>query len=728
VARRAVRLEAIGRAGSVSARAGLGGVALARCRPTGRAGGHEAVGGTGVAHPVAALGHVAGAGRRAARRRALRIRRAGCIRAGAALHRVAGARRGAADRAGIPRRVLAGVGDAVARVGRARVAVVGARGAARLLGIGRAARPIARAELRHVARARPRAADLGGQREGIGGTIIAHPVTALGHVAGTGRRPALRRALRIRRAGRARAGAALPQVAGARRGAADRAGIPRRVLAGVGDAVARVGRARVAVVGARRAARLLGIGRAARPIARAELRHVARARPRAADLGGRREGIGGTIIAHPVTALGHVAGAGRRPALRRALRIRRAGRARAGAALPQVAGARRGAADRAGIPRRVLAGVGDAVARVGRARVAVVGARRAARLLGIGRAARPIARAELRHVARARPRAADLGGRREGIGGTIIAHPVTALGHVAGAGRRPALRRALRIRRAGRARAGAALPQVAGARRGAADRAGIPRRVLAGVGDAVARVGRARVAVVGARGAARLLGIGRAARPIARAELRHVARARPRAADLGGQREGIGGTIIAHPVTALGHVAGTGRRPALRRALRIRRAGRARAGAALPQVADARRGAADRAGIPRRVLAGVVRAVAGVGRARVAVVGARGAARLLGIGRAARPIARAELRHVARARPRAADLGGRREGIGGTIIAHPVTALGHVAGTGRRAALRRALRIRRAGRIRAGAALRQVTDARRRPALHRRRLEGVGGA
>src|SRR5207249_14897 len=151
-------------------------------------------------------------------------------------------------------------------------------------------------------------------------------------------------------------------------------------------------------------------------------------------------------------------------------------------------------------------------------------------------------------------------------------------------------------------RPGAVLIHVADAGGRAANRPGVARRVLAGVARAVARVGRAGVAVVGARGARRGLRIGRTRRP------------RPR--------------------TVLRRVAFAGRRPAdgTRRLDRVAPALRARPGAELVDVADARGGAADRAGVARRVLAEVARAVAGIGRARVAVVGAQRPARLLRVG------------------------------------------------------------------------------------------------
>src|SRR5204862_6054959 len=72
---------------------------------------------------------------------------------------------------------------------------------------------------------------------------------------------------------------------------------------------------------------------------------------------------------------------------------------------------------------------------------------------------------------------------------------------------------------------------------------------------------------------------------------------------------------------------------------RARLAGFARARAALSravlvQLAVARRAAADGPGVARRVLAGIARAVPGVGGADVAVIRPEGATRLLGVGRA----------------------------------------------------------------------------------------------
>src|SRR5207249_1601178 len=164
----------------------------------------------------------------------------------------------------------------------------------------------------------------GGRRlEGVGGTGRARPVTVLVHVTGTGRRPA------------------------------DRAGVPRRVLAGVVRPVALIRAARVSIVRAGRPRGILRVGRARRTRSGAVLRRIALAPRRAADGGRRLEGVVGTRAARP------------------------------GAQLVEVAVARRGATDRAGVPRCMLAEVARAVAGVAGARVAVVGAERAARFLGI---------------------------------------------------------------------------------------------------------------------------------------------------------------------------------------------------------------------------------------------------------------------------------------------------------------------------------------------------------
>src|SRR5207302_1942450 len=248
---------------------------------------------------------------------------------------------------------------------------------------------------------------------------------------------------------------------------------------------------------------------------------------------------------------------------RRRLGIGRAGRAGAGAVLLRFAFARRGATERAAVACRMLAGVARPVALVRTARVAVIRAGGAGRTLRVRRTARGGPRAHLRGVTLPCRRTAD-----------------------DEAGQEP-------IRRAARARPGARLDVVADVGRRPAHGAGVPRRVLAGVARPVAFIRAARVAVVRARGARRRLGIGRA--------------------------------------------------------------GRAGAGAVLLRVARAGRGAAEGAGVTRRMLAGVAAPVALIGAARVAVVGAGRARGALGVRRAARPGARAHLRRIALARRGAAD-------------------------------------------------------------------------
>src|SRR5213076_1495086 len=130
-------------------------------------------------------------------------------------------------------------------------------------------------------------------------------------------------------------------------------------------------------------------------------------------------------------------------------RLTRAHAARAGiAAGTGVAVLARGAV------RRCRAGAGPArTGVVARARVLVV-ARRAVEQRGVAGAGAVLAGvgrgALVGVIALARRGTADPPGRRVAVGGTSVAHAVAALGHVAGAGRRPA------------------------------DRAGIARRVLAG--------------------------------------------------------------------------------------------------------------------------------------------------------------------------------------------------------------------------------------------------------
>src|SRR5439155_15745464 len=179
--------------------------------------------------------------------------------------------------------------------------------------------------------------------------------------------------------------------------------------------------------------------------------------------------------------------------------------------------------------------------------------------------------------------------------------------------------------RAARTRAGAGLRQIALVRRRAADGARVPGGVLAGDVSAVAGMGGARVAVAGARGPARLLGVGRTIGTVALAGLGQITLPGGRATDRARGCEDVGRAVgtIAH--TPFGDVAGAGSRTALDGGglERIRRAGGARPEAGLVHVTGARRRTAHHAGIPRRVLARVVRSIALVAGARVAVVRAR---------------------------------------------------------------------------------------------------------
>src|SRR5207253_8301220 len=116
------------------------------------------------------------------------------------------------------------------------------------------------------------------------------------------------------------------------------------------------------------------------------------------------------------------------------------------------------------------------------------------------------------------------------------------------------------------------------------------------------------------------------------------------------------------------------------------------------RVAVARRRPAHCPRVACGVLAGYVRAVAGVGRARVAVVGAGGPAGLLRVRRAVGAVAGTALGRVTLAGGGAADDVRGLEVVGGTAVADAVAALGHVAGARRGAADRagRSLGIRRA--------------------------------
>src|SRR5205823_4059101 len=98
------------------------------------------------------------------------------------------------------------------------------------------------------------------------------------------------------------------------------------------------------------------------------------------------------------------------------------------------------------------------------------------------------------------------------------------------------------------------------------------------------------------------------------------------------------------------------------------------------------------------------------------------------VGGAAGTTARAELGHIADT-GRGAALGrGRLEGVGGAVVGDPVAALGDVTVPGRGPADRRALRVGGAVGAAARAELGHIADTGRGAALGRGRLEGVGGA
>ena len=305
---------------------------------------------------------------------------------------------------------------------------------------------------------------------------IVDAVADFSDVADAARRPALGRELRIRRTGVARAVAHFGDVADAARGPA-----LRRAL--------RIGRAGIAdpsqlPPGRRRRPRrgrcdvlLASAGQSspapshdsARSQAPTEARHCA------VLLRVRRAGV-----ARPVAALRHVADARRAAALRRALgRPPDRSLLDARAVLRHVADAARGAAHGAGSRRSrrpdscrrrrrtTLGDVADAAPR--RAGRSVARSTRTAVASGHG-VARP--RALLRPGRRRRPSRGTPCCSTRSVGRTGVAHAVAHFGHVADAHRAAAGRRALAVRRAGRARPGAGLLQIAGAapRRGRSSR------------------------------------------------------------------------------------------------------------------------------------------------------------------------------------------------------------------------------------------------------------------
>src|SRR5437870_5286758 len=300
-----------------------------------------------------------------------------------------------------------------------------------ITGIGGAGRTRTGAGLRRVAVAHDGPADRGLGGEGVAGTVGAAAGAVFRDVAGAVLRPA-------------HGGGGLEGVRRARRTR------PRAVLRHVTHAGRRA---------AHRTRRLERIGRARRTRPGAVLRHVARAGRRPADGARRLEGVRWARRTRPGAVLRRVACAGRRATdrARRLEAIGRADRARARAGLVHVAHPGRRPAHRPGVPRRVLAGVARPVALIERARVAVGGARRARRLLGVRRAAGARPGAVLRRVALARRGTAHRARRLEAIGRADRARARARLVHVAHPGRRPA------------------------------HRPGVPRRVLAGVARPEAR-------------------------------------------------------------------------------------------------------------------------------------------------------------------------------------------------------------------------------------------------
>src|SRR5207249_1710281 len=125
--------------------------------------------------------------------------------------------------------------------------------------------------------------------------------------------------------------------------------------------------------------------------------------------------------------------------------------------------------------------------------------------------------------------------------------------------------------------------------------------------------------------------------------------------------------------------------------------------------------------------AGIAHAVAAL--LHVAAVGRRPAGiRALAVLRTGGVRARAMLGAVARPGGGATDDAGRQEGVGGAIVAEPVTALLAVARPGGGATHVGALVVRRAGGARPGAVLGQVAGPGGGTAHDRRRGEGVGRA
>src|SRR5439155_1339920 len=352
------------------------------------------------------------------------------------------------------------------------------------------------------------------------------------------------------------------------------------------------------------------------------LRDVARTRGRPAHGRGGLEGVGGALIAHAVTALGDVTGAGCRTAHRRALLVGRAGRVEAVAELRHIAAPCRLAAQRSQVARGVVVVGRLAVADVQRAGIFVVRTGRPRRLFRIVRTGGLRPAAGFLHVALTRRLATYRTRRSENVRRTAGRRPVAGLRYVT-VPRRLAAYRALGlhcVHRAVGTRAVAALGRVAFARRRPAHRPGVARRVLTGDVGTVALVERAGLRVGGAGCPARLPGIGgtRVAGPVTRLGQVAVASHRPAQRAVGLHR--IGRTVWTVARAGLGDVAPAGYGGAADHASGGKAVCRARgagASAGLRHVAHAHRCPAQGAGVSCRVLTGYAAAVARVVRAGV---------------------------------------------------------------------------------------------------------------
>jgi len=290
---------------------------------------------------------------------------------------------------------------------------------------------------------------------------------------------------------------------------------------------------------------------------------------------------------------------------------------------------------------RMLARVAAAVTRVRRAHVAIVSAGRSVRFLDIRRAGLSRhASARLSQVAFARGGSAGGPRRSHNIGGTDHARPVTdfaGIAQVRGSGTTDEGIGLHAVGRTGRAAPRACFGRVASVRRRATDRSGIADGMLAEHAGAVAGVARAGIAVVGARRTARPLAVRRTglSRRTGTA-LGHVALPGRGPAHRAAGRDDVHGTALVRPVAALGRIArvsGPGAAHERAGLDAVGWTGRADPRADLDRVARAARRATDRSRVADAMLADHAAAVAGIGRARVAVVGADRAARLEDAGR-----------------------------------------------------------------------------------------------